>query len=118
MTNNELIKLTEMSGFTPQYARNANFLLEKFAELLQRNSAPAWISVKDRLPAYNVECLVSFCDSDSLGEPLHGVASLQTYAKSKDKMIWHGQGGSHDAVTHWMPILPIEKVKEIGNDPN
>ena len=62
-------------------------------------------------PQDGTPCLVYW--GQSFGVPLIGVARrIYPY---KGEMLWHGHGGSHNEVTHWMPLpdAPIEAVHGI-----
>jgi hypothetical protein len=67
----------------------------------ERDAAVAvWTSVDDALPEKNVECLVYW--GDASGSPLIGVA--QRCVPYEGILLWRGHGGSHNDVTHWMPL--------------
>jgi hypothetical protein len=58
-----------------------------------------WIAVTERLPELNQECLV--CWRGWGGEV--PVAALRPTGPGGIPM-WYGHGGSHNSVTHWMPL--------------
>jgi len=62
-------------------------------------------------PQDGTPCLVYW--GQSFGVPLIGVARrIYPY---RGEMLWHGHGGSHNEVTHWMPLpdAPIEAAHGI-----
>ena len=71
----------------------------------------AW-QPSDTAPQDGTKCLVYW--GEAYGQPLIGVAArLVSY---QGEMLWHGHGGSHNEVTHWMPLPtpPTEAAKNIG----
>ena len=66
----------------------------------------------DTAPQDGTKCLVYW--GRAYGQPLIGVAArLVPY---QGEMLWHGHGGSHNEVTHWMPLPPppTEAAQNIG----
>ena len=62
-----------------------------------------WIAVKDDLPKDPREvCLVCWSSFD--GDLFYGTARL--CLKWQEMLLWHGYCGSHNAITHWIPIQP------------
>lgn len=65
-----------------------------------------WVSVKDSLPEdRTLRCLVVF--GESYGMPQIGIATRSV--PWKGELLWSGHGGSHNDVTHWMPLPPSPK---------
>lgn len=57
-----------------------------------------WISVKDRLPEDDQECLVAFkCCEDFAFD-------LSTYFASDESFIYWNDFGLRRDITHWMPL--------------
>ncbi len=60
-----------------------------------------WISVKDRLPHRNMECI---CRYTFPGGEQHFHQTLMYYATDKVPHFQHELGGCGMKVTHWMPL--------------
>lgn len=75
--------------------------LEQQLEAARKDAG--WISVKECMPPPDSRCLVWFCGD------LIGVAHTFTKWKHPSHPLGYliqGHGGSHNDVTHWMPLPP------------
>ena len=69
-----------------------------------------WIPVDARLPEPNTPCLVLWMIGNELRP---AISSLSV--KWKGMWLWHGHLGSHNDVTHWMPLPPPPAIRNTAS---
>jgi len=86
---------------------------------LEKDLPPKWVSVKERLPECDKQgtnctssrsVLVRF--GESFGDPCLAVGFMLDRADGYGPM-WVGHSGSHNSVTHWMEILPLQTSQPV-----
>ena len=104
-TREKLIEALE--GLLVDYGATAIFFTKGEAEVIADHliangvTVQEWISVKDRLPERNMQCVCRYVfgnDTQSFFQV------LDYFATDKQPHFQHELGGSRMRVTHWMPL--------------
>lgn len=87
----EAVTLSQHHG-----SKDIRFFADNVIEFM--NDIPKWISVKDRLPEYNIPLLVKFYDGD-IQRYIYDPYTITSFEK---------------IISHWMPLSDLKKLPVEG----